>query len=65
MTVGLCWLRLKPKGLGREVLFHNGGTGGYRSFLALDTKRGRAVVVLSNSAHGVDEVGFKLLKELD
>jgi hypothetical protein len=34
---------------GREVLIHNGGTGGYRSALALEPAKGSAVVTLANS----------------
>jgi D-alanyl-D-alanine-carboxypeptidase/D-alanyl-D-alanine-endopeptidase len=35
---------------GREVTIHNGGTGGYRSALALDRTKNTATVVLTNSA---------------
>ena len=35
---------------GRAVLLHNGGTGGYRSALALEPGKGTAAVVLANSA---------------
>jgi CubicO group peptidase (beta-lactamase class C family) len=34
----------------RKMLIHNGGTGGFRSVLALLPAQGRAVVVLANSA---------------
>jgi CubicO group peptidase (beta-lactamase class C family) len=35
---------------GRDVLLHNGGTGGYRSALAIEPASGRAAVVLTNAA---------------
>ena len=35
---------------GRTVVIHNGGTGGFRSALALEPDKGRAAVVLVNSA---------------
>ena len=42
--------------------WHNGQTGGYHAFAALDAKRKRAVVILSNTANHVpDDLGRKLL----
>lgn len=35
---------------GREILMHGGGTGGFRSHLALELSTGRAAVALANSA---------------
>jgi CubicO group peptidase (beta-lactamase class C family) len=35
---------------GREIVMHGGGTGGFRSHLALEPSTGRAVVALANSA---------------
>lgn len=48
---------------GKEVVWHNGGTGGYRSFLGFNRKIRRGVVVLSNvrTAMGVDDIGLHLL----
>jgi CubicO group peptidase (beta-lactamase class C family) len=45
------------------VVWHNGGTGGYRSFMAFDPKTGAGVVVLSNVSdeHGVDDIGMHIL----
>jgi D-alanyl-D-alanine-carboxypeptidase/D-alanyl-D-alanine-endopeptidase len=47
----------------REIVWHNGGTGGYRTFMSYDPKTQRAVVVLSNlnSVAGVDDIGLHLL----
>jgi D-alanyl-D-alanine-carboxypeptidase/D-alanyl-D-alanine-endopeptidase len=45
----LGWQIMHP-GPEREALFHNGGTGGYRSALLIEPKRETAVVVLVNSA---------------
>ena len=33
---------------GNSIVWHNGGTGGYRSFTGFDPKAKRGVVVLSN-----------------
>lgn len=46
----------------RTITWHNGGTGGYRSFIGFDKDRGRAVVVLSNTTNSVDDIGFHLLE---
>jgi serine-type D-Ala-D-Ala carboxypeptidase/endopeptidase len=48
---------------GQETIWHNGGTGGYRSFIGFDPKRRIGVVALSNAetAAGVDDIGQHLL----
>ena len=45
----LGWVILHPAP-GRELLLHDGGTGGFRTVLAIEPAKGRAVVVLVNSA---------------
>jgi serine-type D-Ala-D-Ala carboxypeptidase/endopeptidase len=47
----------------RELVWHNGGTGGYRSYIGMDPKRRTGVVVLSNmlTTAGVDDIGGHLL----
>ena len=61
MSIGMNWLlrRVSPQ---QEVVWHNGGTGGYRTWLGFDKQKGHAAVVLTNSAHGADDLGFELLK---
>jgi CubicO group peptidase (beta-lactamase class C family) len=55
ITVGLGWI------IGAEdLLWHNGGTGGYRSYVAVRPQRRGAVVVLANSARSVDGIGSRL-----
>jgi CubicO group peptidase (beta-lactamase class C family) len=39
------------------IVWHNGGTGGFRSYLGFDPQRHRGVVVLSNSEADVDDLG--------
>ena len=46
--VGLGWHLIKPGN--DEVIFHNGETGGYHSYLAMNTKKKFAVIILSNCA---------------
>ena len=57
---GLCWQRLTRRGR-PTVIWHNGGTWGFRSFAGFVPERGRAAVVLSNTARGVDRQGMQLL----
>lgn len=47
---------------GTRVFWHNGGTGGFAAFVAFVPDTGRAVVVLSNVAGGVDDLGAMLLR---
>ena len=42
----------------RGIVWHNGGTGGYRSFLGFTADRRRGVVILCNTAADVDDLGF-------
>ena len=50
---------------GRTVHVHEGGTGGFSSFVAFDRERGRGVVILSdttwNSIGGLGSLGLHLL----
>jgi D-alanyl-D-alanine-carboxypeptidase/D-alanyl-D-alanine-endopeptidase len=57
--IGLGWLFYPADG--REIVWHNGGTGGFRSFAGFDPQERFGVVVLSNAANGVDDIGFHLL----
>ena len=48
---------------GHEIVWHNGGTGGYRSFIGYEAKSGVGIMVLSNAetVTGVDDIGQHLL----
>ena len=71
--VGLCWLT-RPDGFGdpdeadddeaggEPVVWHNGGTFGSASFLAILPESGIAVVVLTNCGATADGVAIELLK---
>jgi len=59
MSVGLGWHLLnRPIG---PIVWHNGGTGGYRAFLGFDPAKRVGVVLLTNSAITADDVGFHLI----
>ena len=61
LDIGLGWHILTRDG--HEIVWHNGGTGGFRSFIAFERKTGTGVVVLSNAETlaGVDDIGQHLL----
>lgn len=47
-----------------QIIWHNGGTGGFASFMGFRPDTGEGVVVLSNGSYrGVDRIGFHLLNE--
>lgn len=54
------WFVLKPEAR-TEILLHNGGTGGFTSFIAYHKTSGYGVVVLSNSVSLIDDIGLKLI----
>jgi CubicO group peptidase (beta-lactamase class C family) len=60
ITMGLAWHRLTTPA-GNTLVWHNGGTGGYRSFAGYDERSGLGVVVLTNTAVSVDDIGMHLL----
>ncbi len=44
-----------------SVVWHNGGTGGYKTFTGFHKERNMGVVVLANSIESVDDIGLHLL----
>jgi CubicO group peptidase (beta-lactamase class C family) len=61
--IGLAWM-VRERAGGR-VVWHNGSTGGFGSYLGTDRDREIAAVLLASSAHVplLDEVGFGLLAQ--
>lgn len=57
--IGYAWQITSTEGT--TVYWHNGQTGGYSSFIGFNPARRIGVVVLSNSNHSVDEIGFYAL----
>jgi CubicO group peptidase (beta-lactamase class C family) len=62
--VGLCWQRSHSRrGL---LLWHNGGTGGYASYMGFHPTTGIGVVVLCNgNERAVDKLGLTILEALE
>ncbi|MBM3548949.1 MAG: beta-lactamase family protein [Alphaproteobacteria bacterium] len=44
-----------------QITWHAGGTGGYRAFIGMLRQQRTGVVVLSNAAYGIEDIGFHLL----
>lgn len=67
MKIGLGWHILKSKN-DNNLYWHNGGTGGYSSFLVVNVKNKSAVIILSNVSNinsVIDELGFELIEETE
>jgi hypothetical protein len=62
LSVALAWHIASPPNRD-EIVWHNGGTGGYRSYMGFDPKTGVGVVVLTNAAtaRGGDDIGAHIL----
>jgi serine-type D-Ala-D-Ala carboxypeptidase/endopeptidase len=56
MRIGLVWLRTN-----KGIVWHNGQTGGYTSFLGFTSDARRAVVILTNRVTELDDLGFATL----
>ena len=64
LAIGLAWIRERRDELGQTVIWHNGGTGGFRSFLGFTADRRFGVVALGNSSVSVDPLGWRLLEAM-
>lgn len=68
VDIGLGW-SIKTD-LGEKSFSHNGGTGGYRSFLEIDMENENGVIILSNisavhkNSVNIDNLGIRLLGSL-
>ena len=65
LTMGLGWMVEAEPPPSPQFVWHNGGTGGFRSFVGFDPARHIGVVVLSNASTlvGVDDIGGHLFNE--
>jgi CubicO group peptidase (beta-lactamase class C family) len=63
-AMGMNWIRSFDDSIAQTVLWHNGGTGGYRSYLGFTEDRQFGVVVLSNTSNSVDDFGEGILTAL-
>ena len=72
--VALGWFVSLLPSISKNIYWHNGGTGGYRSFCGFVKDTNTGVVVLSNYSEGicdtfrkysVDTIGFKILENIN
>lgn len=59
LRVGLGWHLLTVAG--HDVVWHNGQTGGYHSFIGVDHATGGNAVVLANSSNNIDDIGLHVI----
>ena len=60
MMVGLGWHRMTTAT--DTIVWHNGGTGGFRTFVGIIPATGRGIVLMANSGGtGADDIAFHLL----
>lgn len=57
--VGLGWHIMSSKN--GDIIWHNGGTGGYRAFAGFIKETKTGVVVFTNATESVDDIGIHLL----
>ena len=64
LEIALAWHILSATADDGIIVWHNGGTGGYRSFIGYKPKTRVGVVVLANAETnaGVDDIGVHLLR---
>ncbi len=62
-TMGLAWFMDRLSGTPHIMTWHNGGTGGYCSFLGFVRETRTGVIVLSNSTNSVDALGARILAD--
>jgi CubicO group peptidase (beta-lactamase class C family) len=65
MSIAMGWHIMHFDDKDGDIIWHNGGTGGYRSFIGFDKVNQVGVVILCNtSTDEIDKAGFDILFEL-
>ncbi|MDH3530734.1 MAG: DUF3471 domain-containing protein [Acidobacteriota bacterium] len=59
VRLGFNWITSKSDDI--DIQWHNGGTGGYRTFAGMDHKNVKGVFVATNGSASVDDIGFYIL----
>jgi CubicO group peptidase (beta-lactamase class C family) len=59
MRIAMNWLIVSANG--RDITWHNGGTGGYHTWIGFDLPRHVAAIMLTNSAVANDDLAFRLV----
>lgn len=61
--IGLFWQHSRVGDAHVSIVWHNGRTGGYASFMGFDLSQRRAVIVLSDVSRNVDDLAVRLLTD--
>lgn len=61
--IGLGWITVKSEA-GSDLTWHNGGTGGYRSYIGVIPDRKAGLVLLTNANTNPDPLAMKVLNAL-
>ncbi|MGB0838784.1 MAG: serine hydrolase domain-containing protein [Chitinophagales bacterium] len=66
VSVGLGWYIINQgsKKNPTSIITHSGRTGGYSNYIAFEKEKGVGVVILSNSASRIDQLGIDILEVL-
>jgi CubicO group peptidase (beta-lactamase class C family) len=64
LAIGMNWIRSFDDELAQNIIWHNGGTGGFRTYLGFTEDRRFGVFVLGNTANSVDALAVDILKSL-
>lgn len=61
LAIGLAWIIEDSTTQAPQIIWHNGGTGGYRTFIGFRKAAQNGVVVLVNSQDNADSIGRSIL----
>lgn len=64
VQIGMAWFHKTLPASGESIIWHNGETGGFSSFLGFSADGRVGVCVLNNSARSVDQIGETILDAL-
>lgn len=64
LRLAYAWHVIKHTDLGRDMLCHNGETGGFHSFIGFWSGEGIGLVALANTSKDFDELAVKTLRTL-
>jgi CubicO group peptidase (beta-lactamase class C family) len=64
MRIGMNWIHSFTSGLSGPVIWHNGGTGGFSTYLGFTEDQELGVFVLSNTSSDVNTLAVEILEAL-
>lgn len=60
MSIGLAWITSENEE--QKIIWHNGGTNGFSSFLGFDPESKQGILILTNSRLNVDDIALWLFQ---